>query len=91
MSHREDVVRQAMALPAEDRAYVITVLENSLTSATDGLPSDADVSSDRMSGEAFLAELERRSAAYRAGSTTARPIADVLADLYARQTGERSA
>lgn len=91
MYQREDVLRQAMALPAEDRAYVVTVLTHSLTGAAEDSAREAEMPSDGLSGEAFMAELERRSDAYRAGSTTARPIADVLADQYARQTGERSA
>jgi hypothetical protein len=31
MSIRDDVLRQAMALPAEDRAFVVTNLERSLS------------------------------------------------------------
>ena len=66
--------RRALALPADDRAYVATVLEQSLSEAGDAI-----------SGEALLAELQRRSAACRAGTTSARPAADVLADLRRRQ------
>lgn len=89
MSHRDELVRQAMALPAEDRAYVVTVLGRSLTSDGEIAPEDEEepgesISGESISGEAMLAELERRSAAYRAGTTTARPAADVLADLCDR-------
>jgi putative addiction module component (TIGR02574 family) len=77
MADREAILQQALALPPDDRAYVATALEHSLTS--DG---------DPMSSKDFLGELERRSAAYRAGATTARPAAEVLADLRRRQAGE---
>ncbi len=74
MSDREMILQQALALPADDRAYVATVLEQSLSEAGDAI-----------SGEALLAELQRRSAACRAGTTSARPAADVLAVLRRRQ------
>jgi putative addiction module component (TIGR02574 family) len=76
MSDREMILQQALALPPDDRVYVATALEQSLSG--DG---------DPMSNEEFLAELQRRSAAYRAGTTTARPAAEVLADLRRRQSG----
>ena len=76
MSDREVVLQQALALPPDDRAYLATALEQSL--AGEG---------DPMSSREFLAELQRRSAAYRAGTTTARPAAQVLADLRQRQAG----
>jgi putative addiction module component (TIGR02574 family) len=76
MSNREVILQQALALPPDDRAFVATALEQSL--AGDG---------DPLSSEEFLAELQRRSAAYRAGTTTARPAAEVLADLRRLQTG----
>jgi putative addiction module component (TIGR02574 family) len=75
MSDRE-LILQALALPPDDRAYVATALEQSLS-----------VDGDPMSNEEFLAELQRRSAAYRARTTTARPPAEVLADLRRRQSG----
>ncbi|HVA47048.1 MAG TPA: hypothetical protein VNH11_11835 [Pirellulales bacterium] len=90
MSHREEVLAQAMALPAEDRAYVVTVLERSL-SGGDALTSGAEVPGDGISGDALLSELERRSAAYHSGTTTARPVAELLAELKARQASESSA
>ena len=37
----------------------------------------------------LLAELQRRSAAYRAGQTQARPAADVIAEAYQRQADGR--
>jgi putative addiction module component (TIGR02574 family) len=77
MSDREVILEQALALPPDDRAFVATPLEQSL--AGDG---------DPLSSDEFLAELQRRSAAYRAGTTTARPAVQVLADLRRRETAE---
>ena len=91
MTHREEVLRQAMALPAEDRAYVVTVLERSLASGAEELKSAEEIPADGISGARLLAELERRSAAYRAGTTTSRAAVDVLADLKARQASENRA
>ena len=54
MSDREVILQQALALPPDDRAYVATALEHSL--AGEG---------DPMSSQEFLAELQRRSAAYQ--------------------------
>jgi putative addiction module component (TIGR02574 family) len=76
MSDRELILQQALALPPDDRAYVATALEQSL--AGDG---------DRLLNEELLAELQRRSAAYRAGKTTARPASEVLADLRLDRRG----
>lgn len=68
MLHREEILQQALSLSPEDRAFVVSELEQSLEQ---GWPES----------EAFFAELRRRSAAYRAGATTARPAEEVLADL----------
>jgi putative addiction module component (TIGR02574 family) len=76
MADRDAILQQALALSPDDRAFVATVLEQSLSE-----------SSDSISGEALLAEFQRRSAAYRAGTTTARSAADVVADLRRRQSG----
>jgi len=76
MSDREAILQQALALPPDDRAYLATALEDSLAAGTDSI-----------SNEELLTELSRRSAAYRAGETTARPAAEVLADLRKRQSG----
>lgn len=89
MSQREDVLRQAMALPADDRAYVVTVLERSLAN-TARLAGEAAAANDEFSNEALSAELERRSADYRAGAMAGRPVEEVLADLKARQASEHS-
>lgn len=84
MTQREDVLQQALALPPRDQAYVAHALENHLIA---NLPPETDEAAG-VSGDAFLAELRRRSAAYRAGTTTARDAADVMADLRQRQAHE---
>ena len=76
MPDRELILEQALALSPEDRVYVATALEHSLSG--EGNPT---------SSEEFLAELQRRSAAYRAGTSPARPATDVLEDLRQRQAG----
>jgi hypothetical protein len=89
MSQREAVLQQALALPTEDRAYVASVLERSLGRAdrqSTGGTLEPDGQGD--SSAELQRELERRSAAYRAGSTTARSAAEVLADLNCRQDRE---
>jgi hypothetical protein len=79
MMHREQVLQQALSLPPEDRAFVAAALEQSLSA----------VEPDRgASDAALLAELQRRSSAYQAGTTEARPAADVLAEQRRRQAGE---
>ena len=82
MTYREVVLRQALALPLADRAFVVAALEKSL-SATAELPADAVAPSgpDAVTGDEFLAELQRRSAAYKNGTMSSRSAADVIADL----------
>jgi putative addiction module component (TIGR02574 family) len=80
MSDREAILQQALALPPDDRPYLATALEQSLAG-----------DSDRPLNEELLAELQRRSAAYGVGATTARAAADVLAALRRRQSGGTSA
>jgi Putative addiction module component len=82
MTHREQVLQEALSLPPEDRAYVAAALEESLSPAD---PSQA------ASGAELLAELKRRSSAYRAGAASAKPAADVLAEQRRRQAGEAKA
>lgn len=77
--HREQVLQQALSLPPEDRAYVAAALEESLPAAEPGREK---------SNAALLTELQRRSSAYRAGTTSARPAADILAEQRQRQAGE---
>jgi hypothetical protein len=82
MTHREQVLQQALSLTPEDRAYVAAALEESL-SATEPSPNACNAE--------LLAELQRRSAAYRGGATSARPAVDVLAEQRQRQAGEADA
>lgn len=88
MPHREEVLRQAMALPVEDRAYVVTILERTLVRGGSPSSRDTEAPSDGVSGAAFMAELERRSAAYQAGTAVVRPAAEVLAEMKSRQSSE---
>jgi len=84
MPYREEILQQALALPPIDRAFVAAALEESLTPAAE-LPESA---ASAVSGEALLAELNRRSAAYRNGAQTARPAAEVIANLRRLQAAE---
>ena len=78
MTQREQILEQALSLPPEDRAFVAAELEESLsmTGGQNGSPAE------------LLAELMQRSAADRAGKTSSRPAAEVLADQRRRQAGE---
>ncbi len=83
MTLREQVLQQVLALPLTDQAFVAQAVENHIISHLS--PESAEVESD---GKLLLAEHRRRSAAYRAGTTTARDVDDVMADLRKRQTTE---
>jgi putative addiction module component (TIGR02574 family) len=80
MTHREQVLQQALSLPPEDRAFVAAALEESLMEPGQGASS-----------EELLSELQRRSSAYRAGTSIAKPAEDVLAEQRQRQAGEAKA
>ena len=58
MSSREEIVSQAMSLPAADRAFVADALEQSLPSSGFATPEIA---------AAWAAEIDRRIAAYERG------------------------
>ncbi|MGA2032484.1 MAG: hypothetical protein ABSG68_09525 [Thermoguttaceae bacterium] len=90
MLQREEIMQQALGLPPEDRAFVAAALEHSLAAESKGpLPGSVDPGSCAIvDGGEFLKELQRRSAALRAGLTTARPATEVLADLLRRQAAE---
>ncbi len=81
MTHRDQVLQQALSLSPEDRAFVAAALEESLT-GVEGLTE---------SSAALLEELQRRSAAYRAGATCSRPAAEVLSNQRHRQADEAKA
>ena len=90
MTVREQVLTDALALPPEDRAFLAAALERSLEAANpDELPDAVSATGPTaVAGEEFLLELQRRSAAYRTGAKTSRPVADVLEDQRRRQAGE---
>ncbi len=79
MSDREQILQQALALTPEDRAYVAVALGQSL---------EASDRREVLAGSELLTELQRRSAAYRAGATDTRSAAEMLADLSRRQASE---
>ena len=83
MTYREEVLQQALALPPVDRAFVAAALEKSLSAAESAMPADAvdAAGPDAVSGSELLAELQRRSKAFNNGEMTARPAAEVIADL----------
>ena len=90
MTMREQVLQNALSLPPEDRAFVAAALEESLeTDSADDVPDAVEgTSASAISGKRLLAELQRRSATYRTGTTTARPATDVLTDQRRKQAGE---
>jgi len=69
MPDRDEIAREALALPAEDRAYVAELLERSLDSGTFATPEIA---------EAWSKEIDRRIAAYDRGETKAIDAETVL-------------
>lgn len=90
MPEREEIMQQALGLPPEDRAFVAAALEQSLTADSGESVSDSLRAGGRamVEGVELLGELRRRSAALRAGRTTVRSAADVLAELLGRQAAE---
>ena len=70
---KEQIRNAAMELPAEEREELAEELMYSITAA------EADAID-----AAWLAEVQRRSAEFQAGKTTARPIEEVLARLEAK-------
>jgi putative addiction module component (TIGR02574 family) len=89
LSQRDEILQQILALPPEDRAFVVAAIEQSLgPSPPDAVRGD---SSDALAGADLLSELQRRSSAYREGRTTARSADEVLTDLRRRQADESRA
>jgi putative addiction module component (TIGR02574 family) len=82
MLTREEVLNHALALPPVERASVVAALQDSLDVERD--PAES------LAGDDFFWELNRRSAAYRAGQTKARPGAEVMAEMFQRQRDETS-
>ena len=77
MLTREEILNCALALPPGDRELVAAALQDSLEAVRS--PTDA------IEGDEFYKELHRRSAAYRAGRTEARPATEVMAEMFRRQ------
>lgn len=85
MTLREQLLQQALSLPAADQAFLVQSLEDHLIA----LAAPETEESEGMAETELLAELRRRSLAYRTGQTSSRPASDVLADLRQRQADER--
>lgn len=62
MSNREQIVKEALSLPPEDRVFVADALEQSLSSGGFASPEIAD---------AWAEEIARRLAAFDRGETAA--------------------
>jgi putative addiction module component (TIGR02574 family) len=77
----EQILKNALALPPEDRAFIVAALEQSL-----GVPDAIDAESPcAISGEELRTELQRRSEAYRTGATSNRSSSEVLDDQRRKQ------
>jgi putative addiction module component (TIGR02574 family) len=74
MLTREEILSHALALTPRDRELVVAALQDSLEVGR--------IAAKSLAGNDFYEELQRRSAAYRAGQTQARPATEVLAELY---------
>ena len=79
MISRDEILSHALSLPPGDREVVAVALQDSLEA-----PSIAEA----LGGSEFYDELRRRSAAYRAGHSRARPAAEVMAELFQKQADE---
>jgi hypothetical protein len=81
MISRDEIVQQALALNPEDRAYIADVLEHSLSDETFATPEFA---------AAWVAEIERRIAAYDRGEMQAARL-DIAFDRMRRQLADHRA
>jgi Putative addiction module component len=75
MPTREEIVRQALTLSLEDRAYVADVVEQSLGNGEFATP---DIAAD------WMAEIERRARAFERGETRAEDWRTVISRLRSR-------
>lgn len=80
MSLRDEILQQALALPVEDRAFVLEALEESLPSCSCHPRTSAQ--------SGFLKELQNRAHACGHGHSQAREATVVLAELRQRQRDE---
>ena len=81
MPGREEVIQQALALPPGDRAYVADVLEQSLTHGEFATPEAA---------AAWVAEIERRVAAYDRGEMQAAGVEAAMERIRAQLADHRT-
>ena len=81
MTNRDEIARQALALPPEDRSYLADVLEQSLTSGEFASPEIA---------AKWSAEIDRRLAAYDRGEVQATDFQTTLESIRARLAKHRS-
>ncbi|MEX0792415.1 MAG: hypothetical protein WD045_04730 [Pirellulaceae bacterium] len=82
---REQLLQQALTLPAADQAFLAQSLEDHLI--TNVPPQTAE--SEGIADAEFLSELKRRSATHHSGQTSSRLAADALGDLRKRQSDEK--
>jgi hypothetical protein len=75
MPTREEIVRQALTLSLEDRAYVADVIEQSLRGGEFATPDIA---------AAWMTEIERRARAFERGETSAEDWRTVISRLRSR-------
>lgn len=81
MSHREDILSQALTLAPLDRAFLIDELEQSLES--EGF-ANADVAG------AWQAEIERRLPAYDRGKTSGIEASAAMSEMRERLNDRRA-
>ena len=81
MTLRDQIVQQALSLPAEDRAYVADLLEGSLPESSFCDPEIA---------AAWSQEIERRIQAYDRGETTAVDFDVALEQMHQALAAHRS-
>ncbi len=82
MLTRDDILNYALALPPGDRELVAAVLQDSLEAERE--------QADTLVHNEFYQELQRRSAAYRAGQTRARLATEIMTESFQRQADEKS-
>lgn len=86
MTAREQLLQQALALPAADQAFLAQSLADHLIAHT--VPETEEFAG--LADKRLLFELRRRSAACQSGQTTSQVAADVVNELWQRQASERA-
>jgi len=92
LSHRDDILQQALSMSPEDRAFVAAALHDSLLDLDEISPLDeGDPSgSGILIGEDFARELDRRMEAYLNGTMQAFSAEEVLNEMRRLQREEAS-